>query len=495
MGLMRAVRLGACFSLLAAVAVDSHAGLPVTGVPVSELSMFDDAMQTFMQANGITAGVLAVSRDGCVIYHRGFGWSFYSAPLRPLPEIAPFRLASLEKPFTSAAVRKLVDDGALGPDGLNRFVFDLGPSGLPRVPPGLLSITPWLGVADVRLANVRVIHLLQHLGGWDRGGAIDPWSGDPGFDPMLRSSQIGDAMGLSQPPTREQIASFMLSMPLQFDPGGPFCSWSNPPPSPCWSPVDSYSNFGYMLLGLIVEQQSGMSHQQYLRHAIVTPDLWVPGTEVIRGRSHRADQSPREPLYSSADTCEDVYPPNNDVPCPYGGFDLESMVGHGNLVSSAGPVIALANNFVIAVGGDSGVPLLGGTVNGGHLGRLNGCDTAITQRIDGVNIVVLFNKAGASPLSCPNHLACSMSATIASLIDAGGFVWPTLCVEGFWVDFGQPASGTGGYDDPFAALSTALAQTTDGTRLRFKPGASAWTGTVSERMRWDAPFGAVRIGE
>ena len=44
---------------LATLAAPARGQLPVSGVPVPELSAFDDAMQDFMAANGIISGVLA----------------------------------------------------------------------------------------------------------------------------------------------------------------------------------------------------------------------------------------------------------------------------------------------------------------------------------------------------------------------------------------------------------------------------------------------------
>jgi hypothetical protein len=39
-----------------------------------------------------------------------------------------------------------------------------------------------------------------------------------------------------------------------------------------------------------------------------------------------------------------------------------------------------------------------------------------------------------------------------------------------------------------------LSSTTAGTKLHIKSGSSSWTGTISERMRIDAPFGTATIG-
>ncbi len=79
--------------------------------------------------------------------------------------------------------------------------------------------------------------------------------------------------------------------------------------------------------------------------------------------------------------------------------------------------------------------------------------------------------------------------------DAGGITWPTTAVDGTWVNFSSSAPlQFGGYNTEFHSVSTALSRISDGTKLRFKPGSSAWTGTLSTKLRLDAPFGVVRIG-
>ena len=71
-----------------------RAQLPVSGRPVPELKAFDDAMQSYMSTMGITAGVLAVSVDGCIVYQRGFGYLIPPPGEVNLPENTPMRLAT-----------------------------------------------------------------------------------------------------------------------------------------------------------------------------------------------------------------------------------------------------------------------------------------------------------------------------------------------------------------------------------------------------------------
>lgn len=92
----------------------ARADLPVTGFPVPELVVFDNLMQSYMADNGLEAGILAISKDGRVVYQRGFGYAWNGRD--PLPENTPMRLASVEKPHTAAAIRHLAADGVISLD-------------------------------------------------------------------------------------------------------------------------------------------------------------------------------------------------------------------------------------------------------------------------------------------------------------------------------------------------------------------------------------------
>ena len=446
--------------------------LPVSGVPVPELAVFDQEMQDFMSQYDLTAGILAVSRDECVVYQRGFGWRRTSPVYVPLPENTPMRIASVEKPLTAATVRKLV---GLGYFNLADRVFDLGQPG-----GGILNLDPWPSLGDSRLADITVEHLLLHRGGWDIGVM--------GYDPQAEAIAIALAMGIPSPPGRINTARYMLGQPLQYTPGTPPCDANGDPPG-CYDGYQ-YSNFGYMLLGLIVEQEAGGLHVDRVRQHVLTPDLWVQASEVFRGRTFMADQSPREPIYATDRTAPNVFDPTGPwVNEAYGGWDHESLAGHGNVVVSAAPLLAYLQRYVV-IGESIGMPLTGAPGNGGHAGLLTGTSTVATQLSDGTCIVVLFTKRhwGDDP-----HYAGAMGNIIVGLLDT--VTWPTSCVDGSWVDFNASFSGYGGHNDPFHTMSAALAATSAGVKLRLKPGTSSWTGSLAARMRMDAPFGMATIGQ
>lgn len=82
-----------------------------TGTAVSALNSFDTQMQTFMQARSITAGQLAVTYQGRLVLARGYTYSDDSS--LSVQPTSLFRIASLSKSITAAAIMRLVQDGKL----------------------------------------------------------------------------------------------------------------------------------------------------------------------------------------------------------------------------------------------------------------------------------------------------------------------------------------------------------------------------------------------
>ena len=79
-----AVGLVACAGFILPIAINAQ-DLPMSGMYVPELQVFDDTMQDFMAARGIQAGLLGIMKDGCIVYERGFGWRDF-AHTEALPE-------------------------------------------------------------------------------------------------------------------------------------------------------------------------------------------------------------------------------------------------------------------------------------------------------------------------------------------------------------------------------------------------------------------------
>lgn len=376
--------------LLCSLAGQLPAAVPVSGVAVPELSVLEQSMSNFMTANDIGSGQLSMMRNGVVIYHRSFGWK-NTARTQALPLDSVFRIASISKPITAAAIRKLISDGEFD---LDTKVFSLGVPGS-----GLLDHVPF-GTPDARLNEVTVEHLLRHTGGWDR---------DIAGDIVFKPKTIAAALGTTSPPGRDNTVRWALGQPLQHDPGSTY----------------AYSNFGYMLLSLIIEKVSGQSYRDYVHEHVFAAD-GVPLNDFIMGRTFKPNQDSREPPYESPwpATTNVFYPTHSavqSVPWPYGGFDLESFVGLGGTVTNGLTLVRFLNRYTVA-GYDIGSPRWGaGSWWWWHSGSLDGTNTAAVQLGEGINYAVLFN---ARPNSDPDY-ASQMVSNINNIIDNSQITqWP-----------------------------------------------------------------------
>jgi CubicO group peptidase (beta-lactamase class C family) len=320
--------------------------LPVSGTYVAELDLFDSAMVAFMSARNIGAGTLAISSAGQPGYRRGFGWRD-SARTVPISPNAIMRLASNSKPLTAAAIRRLASDGRFS---LGTRVFEF------------LGIVPSGAVIDPRIYDVTIQHLLEHTGGWNRNIAGDI---------MFQTRDVSQALGLTVPPTREQIAAYMMTRALQHTPGS----------------ATSYSNFGYMLLGLIVEKVTGDRLIDYVREYLFPSAM---AAEVTEAHTLRNERDTREPFYSDPYKGCSVFVMDACalVPWPDGGWHIESFGGAGGLAASAPAMAAFLGSYWI--NGQPRTPGPNATFT--FFGSLDGTFTMTRQRDDGTNLVALFNQ-------------------------------------------------------------------------------------------------------
>lgn len=269
----------------------------LAAAPEHALGSFDRAVHDFMAARKTPGGALAVVKDGRLVHARGFGWADSDGKV-PVTATSLFRIASISKPITAVAMLQLVERGKLT---LDTRVLDLLPH---------QAVVPLGGKPDPRWRQITVRHCLQHTGGWDR---------DKTFDPMFRARQIAVATRTPVPASADAVVKFMLGQPLDFDPGTRY----------------AYSNFGYCVLGRIMEHLTGQSYEAFVKASV----LAQCGIQSMRlGRTLAAHRAEREVHYHTPDnaTAESLFPGTAaKVPWPYGGFHLEAMDAHGGWLASA----------------------------------------------------------------------------------------------------------------------------------------------------------------
>jgi N-acyl-D-amino-acid deacylase len=345
--------------------------LPTTGEYKSGMGGLDRAFIRLMEKWEIPGGALAVTEDGELVLARGYGYADVEQGERVQPD-ALFRIASVSKSITAAAALKLVEEAMLS---LETPVFEL-----------LDDLKPLERVhVDPRINEITVRNLLEHTGGWDSSRS---------FDPMFMAREIGQEMGLSGPADCTAIIRFMLGQPLDFNPGSRY----------------AYSNFGYCVLGRVIEKVSGQTYEVYVRAQLLEP-AGVVGMRL--GQSLLAERGPGEVRYYAAEAglVPSVFPENTEsVPWPYGGFYLEAMDAHGGWIASAADLA----RFAAALEQTDGALLQPGTI------------TIIEDRPESAGFVYGW-KVRAAGKSANWWSVGSFSGTSAVLYrTSSGLIWVAL---------------------------------------------------------------------
>jgi CubicO group peptidase (beta-lactamase class C family) len=300
----------------------------VSGIAVASLETIDAAVIDFMDRIAAQAATLALSRGLRLMYSRGFGWTD-QAGKKPLRSDALMRIASVTKPITAAAVHKLIRDNRLSLSTKAFQLLDLKAKG-GKVP-------------DRRIYSITVGQLLEHKGGWDRNAS---------FDPMFRTDLVKKELKLSGRPTPQNVVEFMMTQPLQFTPGE----------------KSVYSNFGYCVLGRVLEKVMKRPYIDCIRELIFSP-LGI--SDIKLGHSALNERDRREVEY----------------PVPPDAYPLDVMDSHGGLIASAPALCQFLERFWI-----SGKPRLRQQrENWTFNGSLPGTTAMVRQREDGISYAVLVN--------------------------------------------------------------------------------------------------------
>lgn len=290
--------------------------LPVSGETMPELAAFDAGMAEIMAKWNLPGGQFAIAHEGRLVYNRGFGYASVEDDEAVEPEHR-IRIASTSKPITTVAILKLIDAGELT---LDTPVFPLlGLDGPPNAP------------RDLRLNTITIEQLLVHSGGWNSAAGIDPqylpW-------PMMASLLLDAEV----PAGAETIIRYMLGQPLDFDPGT----------------LSAYSNFGFNVLGRVIEHLSGQGYEPFVLDEVATPagitSLAIGGTTL----EERLEGEVRYYSPSDLPTMATVFPGDGFVPAGYGSYYIQSLDSHGGWISSAADLL----RFALAVDGTRGEALL-----------------------------------------------------------------------------------------------------------------------------------------
>lgn len=260
------------------------------------LHRMDMEIERFLSKWSIKGMSVAVTRNDSLLYAKGYGMADVEEDIKMSPRHI-MRLASASKLVTAVAIMRLVDAGKLR---LDDKVF--GPNGI------LNDDCYTDAIKDKRLFELTVDHLLMHKGGFGMGAG----------DPMFNTKDIISAKHLDGAPTNEELTQIVLGRKIAFSPGKGF----------------RYSNFGYMLLSLIIERISGRSYWDYVTEDVLYPAgcfKFKPAT------NYYAERNDNEVRYYGPDTVavEEYNGSGRMVERVYGGSNIHGLAGAGGWCASA----------------------------------------------------------------------------------------------------------------------------------------------------------------
>lgn len=265
----------------------------ITGPTAAGMESFDRLLPQFMDEWDVPGASVAVVKDEELVFARGYGQANTTTG-RLVQPTDRFRIASLSKPITAVSILKLYQEGRLD---LSTRAFDV-----------LSALLPADGPVDPRIRDITVKDLLYHAGGWD----ID----EIGFDPMFSPVRIAQEQGKTSPADSRTIIRFMLDRELNFSPGSKMV----------------YSNFGYCVLGRVIEEVTGQSYDSYVANNVLKN---AGITDMKIGATRKVNLADDEVRYYGHETTESVFKAGKQVPAPYGSFYLQSMDSHGGWIASA----------------------------------------------------------------------------------------------------------------------------------------------------------------
>jgi CubicO group peptidase (beta-lactamase class C family) len=193
----------------------------------------DQIVATEMEAGSIPAVALAIVQGGRLILAKAYGMANLEHMVPATPHTV-FKIASITKTITAAAIMMLVEQGEVRlDDPINRY--------LPH------PQDTWKGIT--------LRHLLTHT------------SGITNYEPLLSHSWQPDGM-------YEEVVRMVSELPLEFQPGDAI----------------RYRNTNYIILGILVEQVSGTPYRDFVREKILAPvgmteTCWNNDREIVPNRA------------------------------------------------------------------------------------------------------------------------------------------------------------------------------------------------------------------
>jgi CubicO group peptidase (beta-lactamase class C family) len=187
----------------------------------------DEYVTAEMHREKIPGLALVVLREGKIVKVQGYGLSNVELEVPVTPK-SIFQTGSVGKQFTATAVMMLVEEAKIGlDDKISKYFPD--------------SPAAW--------KDITVRHLLTHTSG------IHDYGADEDSSKMIN---------FRQDYSEDELVARFVTFPLDFAPGS---KWS-------------YSNTGYVLLGVLIHRVSGQFYGDFLEQRVFLP-LHMDSTHII----------------------------------------------------------------------------------------------------------------------------------------------------------------------------------------------------------------------
>ena len=343
-----------------AVIVLVMTGTVLCQTPASHPDAVAQYVNAEMARQHVPGVALLVARNGEIVRAQGFGFSNVELQVPVKPETL-FQSGSMGKQFTATAIMMLVEEGKIGLDD---------------------SITKYLPEAPGTWKAVTIRHLLTHTGGFT----------DYPKDFNFRKDY-----------TEDELLKIVAAMPLAFPPG---TKWS-------------YSNLGYLTLGILIHRVTGNFYGDMLQARIFRP-LGMQTTRIMseadiipnRAAGYRlvkGELKNQEWVAPALNTTADgsLYFSILDLAKWDAALYSEKLLKRSSL-EQMWTVVKLNNGRPNS--GDYGFGWEITTAHGhrvvGHSGSWQGFKTQISRYVDDkLTVVVLANLAEADPGKIGKHVA------------------------------------------------------------------------------------------
>jgi CubicO group peptidase (beta-lactamase class C family) len=333
----------------------------------SEKNQIEAIARQWMSTHKVPGLQVAFAKQGQLVLRQSFGLASLETR-EPLNNNHLMRIASISKPITAATIFVLAEKGLLK---LSDPVFSPGGHLKPNITAAKLK----------PLLSMNLHHLLTHTGAaW--GGSIN--------DPMFQVPGM---------PQAQLIDEVLNAFPMQEAPGS----------------RHEYTNFGYCLLGRVIERVTGMTYAQAVEQALLSKC----GISSMK-------------LASATPAANEVSYLGQNGENPH-GFNIARMDSHGGWLSSASDLVRFA---VHVDGGDSPRDVLskaslktmttptsaspdyasGWSVNRGqnywHAGSLPGTSAMLVRTASGLCWAALANSRTQSSLGAMDEMMWKIARAV-----------------------------------------------------------------------------------